>query len=87
MRKVRYLLKLNRTIRQLEYLRSHCESMINDNDSDDIWIKDIDALNMGIKAIQMIRDYFIFMIGDALDEETRQRQLHQEEKRKENMDS
>lgn len=40
-------------IRQLESLQDHCERMIDKNDPDNIWEKDVTALSYGIAALKI----------------------------------
>ena len=40
-------------IRQLESLQDHCKSMIDKNDPDGIWEKDVTALSYWIAALKI----------------------------------
>ena len=39
-------------IKQLESLRLHCRAMIHDEDEDDIWAEDVEALDAALTALR-----------------------------------
>ena len=49
-------------IKELESLNKHCCDMIDKEDKESIWIKDCEALNVAISAIQELQEYK--QIGD-----------------------
>ena len=44
---------LQEVIKQLEDIKDHCESMRDENDPDDIWTYDVQALDVAISELKL----------------------------------
>lgn len=54
---------LSELIHQLESLKEHCEELIMD--SNDIWFKDVEALNKAIKILVSLRNSLGIGVGNG----------------------